>query len=66
METYQNVRTKNLQPFFKKIGKKRKSEMPELIGTVIIRAQQSLENAGGLNSVQTEIDDEIILNKLKK
>ena len=40
--------------------------MPELIGTVIIRAQQSLESAGGLNSVQIEIDDEIILNKLKK
>ena len=40
--------------------------MPKLIGTVIVRAQQSLESAGGLNSVQTEIDDEIILNKLKK
>ena len=40
--------------------------MPELIGTVIIRAQQSLESAGGLNSVQIEIDDEIIIKKLKK
>ena len=40
--------------------------MPELIGTVIIRAQQSLESAGGLNSVEIEIDDEIIIKKLKK
>ena len=39
--------------------------MPELIETVIICAQQNFEIAGGLNSVQIEIDDDRILNILK-
>ena len=67
METYQNLRIKKFTAFLQENRKKkRKSKMPELIGTVIIRAQQSLESAGGLNSVQIEIDDEIIIKKLKK
>ena len=40
--------------------------MPEPIETVIIHAQQSFEIAGGLNPVQIEIDDDRVLNILKK
>ena len=40
--------------------------MPEPIETVIIRAQQSFETAGGLNPVQIEIDDDRVLNIFKK
>ena len=40
--------------------------MVEQIETMIIHAQQSFEIAGGLNPVQTEIDDDRILNMLKK
>ena len=40
--------------------------MAEPIETLLIRAQQSFEIAGGLNPVQIEIDDDKILNILKK
>ena len=40
--------------------------MAEPIETVIILAQQSLEIAGGLNPVQIEIEDDRILNILKR
>ena len=40
--------------------------MQEPIETVIIRAQQSLEVAGGLNPVQIETEGDRILNMLKK
>ena len=40
--------------------------MPEPIETVIIRAQQNFNVAGGLNPVQIEIEDDRILNVLKK
>ena len=40
--------------------------MPEPIETIIIHAQQSFEIAGGLNPVQTEIDDDRVLNIFKK
>ena len=40
--------------------------MVEPIETMIIHAQQSFEIAGGLNPVQIEIDDDRILNMLKK
>ena len=66
METYQNLRIKKFTAFLQENTKKKESKMPELIGTVIIRAQQSLESAAGLNSVEIEIDDEIIIKKLKK
>ena len=40
--------------------------MKEPIETVIIRAQQNFEVAGGLNPVQIEIEDDRVLNMLKK
>ena len=49
-----------------RIGQKRKRQMTEPIETVITRAQQSFEIAGGLNLVQTEIVDDRVLNILKK
>ena len=36
------------------------------VETIVVRAQQSFEIAGGLNPVQTEIEDDIINNILKK
>ena len=52
--------------FLTKIGRKRKIQMPKPIEIIIIRAQQSFEIAGGLNSFQTEIEDDRVLNMLKK
>ena len=49
-----------------KLGRKRKLSMLEPIETVIIHAQQNFEVAGGLNPVQIEIEDDRILNMLKK
>ena len=49
-----------------RIEEKRKRQMAEPIETLLIRAQQSFEIAGGLNPVQIEIDDDKILNILKK
>ena len=40
--------------------------MLEPIETVIIRAQQNFEVAGGLNPVQIETEDDRVLNMLKK
>ena len=40
--------------------------MPKPIEIIIIRAQQSFEIAGGLNSFQIEIEDDRVLNMLKK
>ena len=39
--------------------------MPEPIETITIRAQQSFGIAGGLNTFQTEIEDDRVLNMLK-
>ena len=40
--------------------------MKEPIERVVIRTQQNFEVAGGLNSVQIEIEDDRVLNMLKK
>ena len=40
--------------------------MPEPIETIIIKVQQSFEIAGGLNPFQIEIEDDRLLNMLKK
>ena len=40
--------------------------MWEPIETVIIRAQQNFEVAGGVNLVQIELEDDRLLNLLKK
>ena len=40
--------------------------MTDSIETVIIRAQQSLEIAGDLNPVLTEIEEDRVLNRFKK
>ena len=39
--------------------------MPELIETIIIRAQQDFAVVGGLNPIQIKIRDDTILNSLK-
>ena len=49
-----------------RLGRKRKLPMQEPIETVIIRAQQNFEVAGGVNPVQTELEDDRLLNLLKK
>ena len=45
---------------------KRKLPILEPIETVIICAQQNFEVAGGLNPIQIEIEDDRVLNMLKK
>ena len=45
-----------------KLGKGRKKGMSELIETIIIRAQQDFDVAGGLNPIQTEIKDDRVSN----
>ena len=40
--------------------------MAELVETIVIRAQQNFDIAGGLNPVQIEIEDDRVLNLLKK
>ena len=49
-----------------RIGRKRKLPMQGSIETVIIRAQQNFEIVGGLNPIQIKIEDERVLNMLKK
>ena len=49
-----------------KIGEKRKRQTAKQIETVIICAKQNFEIAGGLNLVQIEIEDDRILNILKR
>ena len=45
---------------------KEKKNMPELIETIIIRAQQNFDTDGGLNPIEIEIKDDRITNILKK
>ena len=45
-----------------RIGQKRKRKMTEPIETAITCAQQSFEIAGGLNTVQIELEDDRVLN----
>ena len=40
--------------------------MQEPVGTIIVRAQQNFEIVGGLNPIQIELEDDRILNTLKK
>ena len=49
-----------------RIGRKRKLPMQEPIETVIIRAQQNFEIAGGLNSIQIEIEEDTVVNISQK
>ena len=49
-----------------KIGTKGKIQMPEPIETIIIRAQQNFKIDGELNPFKIEIDDDRVLNMLKK
>ena len=49
-----------------RIGRKRKLPMQDPIETIIIRTQQNSEIAGGLNHLQIEIEDNRIINVLKK
>ena len=49
-----------------KLGKRRKNMQPEPVETVIVRAQQDFDVAGGLNPIQIQISDDTVLNLLKK
>ena len=49
-----------------KIGRKSKVPMQEPIETIIIRTQQNFEIVGGLNPIQIEIEDDRVVNMLKK
>ena len=49
-----------------KLGKRRKNMLPEPIETVIIRAQQDFDVAGGLSQIQIQISNDTVLNLLKK
>ena len=48
-----------------RLGKKRKIDMTQPIETIIICAQQNFDTVGGLNPIQTEIEDDRIINILK-
>ena len=49
-----------------KLGKKRKNSMRKPIETIIIKTQQNFEVVSGLNLIQMEIEDDRIINTLKK
>ena len=49
-----------------KLGKRRKIIMAELIEIIVIRAQQDFDIVGGLNPIQIEIENDRIINTLKK
>ena len=52
--------------FLTQIGEKRERQIAEPIEAVIIRGQQKFEIENGLNPVEVEINDDRILNILKK
>ena len=49
-----------------KLGKRKKSIHARTRKTIIIRAQQNFDAVGSLNPIQIEIEDDIIINILKK
>ena len=49
-----------------RLGRKRKLPMQEPIETITVRAMQNFDVVGGLNLIQIEIEDDRILNALKK
>ena len=57
---------KNIDFHWQRLGKKRKAQMSEPIETVIISGQQKFDPHDVLNPVQIEINDDQILNILKK
>ena len=50
----------------KKLGREKKLPMQEPIEMIIICAQQNFEIVGGLNPIQIEIEDDRVVNILKK
>ena len=48
-----------------RLGERKKLLMAQPIETIVIRAQQNFDIAGGLNPIQIEIEDDRILNILK-
>ena len=67
MDTYQNLRTKKTYNFsLTKKREARKKQMAEPVEMIIIQAQQSFEIAGGLNQVQIRIEDDKVLNIIKR
>ena len=49
-----------------RLGKKRKINMAQPIETIVVCAQQNFEIAGGLNPIKIEIEDDRVINILKK
>ena len=45
-----------------KLQKRRKTIMGEPIETIIIKAQQDFDTAGGLNPMRIEIEDDKVIN----
>ena len=61
------IKDKKIQNFsITWLGQKRKLNMLQPIETIIIWAQQNFDVAGGLNPIQIEIEDNRIINVLKK
>ena len=61
------IRNKKVHNFsFTEIGTKRKKKLNEPIETVIVRGQQKFNLHDILNPIETEINDDRILNILKK
>ena len=48
------------------LGRKRKLPMQEPIDRIIVHAQQNFDIVGGLNPIEIELEDDRILNALKK
>ena len=49
-----------------RVGENRKRQMVEPVETIIIRVQQNFDIAGRLHPVQIEIEDDRVLNLIKK
>ena len=59
-------KTKNIRFLDTRLGRKRKLSMVEPIETIVVRAQQNFDIARGLKPMQIELEDDRILNALKR
>ena len=64
-----NPKTKDKKIYdfsLRRLGRKRTLSIAEPIEMIVVRAQQSFEVVGGLNPIQIELEDDRILNALKR
>ena len=59
-------KTKNMRFLDTRLGRKRKLSMVEPIETIVVCAQQNFDIVRGLNPMQIELEDDRILNALKR